>query len=308
MINSFSNMLLKAKTIDEILWTITNHAIAKLNYEDCVVYFRVGNELIQKAAYGFKNPEGFDIINPIVLKIGEGICGAVLATGKSEIIADTSVDPRYIIDNIPRFSEITVPIILGNEVVGVIDSEHSKKNFFKKKDLEVLETIASIVSVKISQIQSHDQLSIHKNELRSYAMRMVSKSEMVFSLKKTLDSLKNKIDNNKNSSKDIAKLKSQLNDDIRLDKDWETLQLHIQETTKDFYRKLQEKHELLTQYDLKLCTFIYLGLDTKQIAQILSVDPHSLTTQRYRMRKKMKLETKESLFDYINKIVIGVYE
>ena len=153
------------KTVDEILWAIANHAIAKLHYEDCVVYLKVGDQLIQKAAFGPKNPNGFDIVNPIALKINEGICGAVLSSGKAELITNTSTDPRYLVDDTARFSEITVPILLNNEVIGIIDSEHSEKKFFKQQDLEILETIASIASARISQANAQEQLLNHKAEL-----------------------------------------------------------------------------------------------------------------------------------------------
>ena len=38
VISVFANQLLKFKTVDEVLWGIIKYAIAKLNYEDCIVY------------------------------------------------------------------------------------------------------------------------------------------------------------------------------------------------------------------------------------------------------------------------------
>ncbi len=154
-------------TVDEVVWAITKHAVAQLGYEDCVVYLvnRENNTLYQSAAYGPKNPTEFAINDPIVLQFGEGICGDVATSGKSEIVNDTSLDPRYQIDDTVRCSEISVPIISNNEVIGVIDSEHSEKSFFKEQDLEILETIASMVSVKIDQARSQEKLQEHKKEL-----------------------------------------------------------------------------------------------------------------------------------------------
>ncbi len=165
MINSFSNQLLKLNTVDEVLWAIAQHAIAKLDYIDCVVYLKIDKVLVQKAAFGPKNPKEFDIKNPIILNLNEGICGAVASSGKSELISDTSIDSRYRVDDDPRFSEITVPILSGDEVIGLIDSEHTEKNFFKSEDLEILETIASMVSVKISQCQAQEKILKHQEEL-----------------------------------------------------------------------------------------------------------------------------------------------
>ena len=171
------------KTVDEILWCIANHAIAKLNYEDCVVYLKIGDELIQKAAYGPKNPYGFDIVNPIALKKDEGICGAVLASGKAELISDTSLDPRYLVDDSARYSEITVPILFNDEVIGIIDSEHSEKNFYKEQDLEILETIASMASLMIAQTNAQEKVKQQNEELE------IKIEERTIELKKTIEEL-----------------------------------------------------------------------------------------------------------------------
>jgi sensor histidine kinase YesM len=74
--------------------------------------------------------------------------------GKAELIGDTSRDSRYIVDDVRRFSEISVPIIHDNRVIGVIDSENSKKNFFNSDHLKAMTTIASISATKIAEAQA----------------------------------------------------------------------------------------------------------------------------------------------------------
>ncbi len=54
--------------------------------------------LLQKAAWGPKNPISFDIQKPIKLKPGLGIVGDVARTGIGEIVSDTSKDERYFLD------------------------------------------------------------------------------------------------------------------------------------------------------------------------------------------------------------------
>lgn len=123
------------------------------------------NKIVQSAAHGPKNPVDFDIENPITLNFGEGICGSVAASGKSELISDTSFDSRYKIDDLARSSEIAVPILSHGKVIGVIDSEHPEKDYFNEQDVEILETIASMVSVKLDQAKAQEKLQKHKEEL-----------------------------------------------------------------------------------------------------------------------------------------------
>ena len=134
---------------------------------DLMVRFRDENRdyLVQKASHGPKNPDELLVLNPIKIKNGEGIVGGVASSGVAEIISDTSLDDRYIIDDEVRFSEITVPIIHNNIVLGIIDSEHPDKDFFSKKDLELLMTVASIAATKIVQTEFFDELSKNKENL-----------------------------------------------------------------------------------------------------------------------------------------------
>ncbi|MFT6246675.1 MAG: two-component sensor histidine kinase [Salibacteraceae bacterium] len=140
-----------------------------MGYEDCIVYLvnSKRDRIYQAAALGAKNLVDFDIENPITLRMGEGICGSVALNGKSELIHNTSEDIRYQVDYLARLSEIAVPIISNGEVIGVIDSEHAEKYYFKEQDVEILETIASMVSVKLDQVKSHESLRKYKDELES---------------------------------------------------------------------------------------------------------------------------------------------
>ena len=168
-INTFGSLLMSTSTTKESAWCVAKHAVGELGYIDCIIYLINDDDddgaLFQCAAHGNKNPTAQDVLNPIKLKIGEGICGQVALTGVSEIIADTSKDPRYIVDDEDRYSEITVPILSDGAVIGIIDSEHPEKNYFSDHDLNILSTIASMLSFKISQAKAIEELAITNKEL-----------------------------------------------------------------------------------------------------------------------------------------------
>ncbi len=150
-INYFATSLDDQQTVDTILWDVARNCIGRLKFEDCVIYLTdpKRNVLVQKAAYGPKSPKQFVIDNPIEIPVGTGIVGSVAKTGMAELIHDTTLDSRYIVDDERRFSEISVPMMSGGTVLGVIDCEHSKKRFFTKRHLSILTTIASLCANKI---------------------------------------------------------------------------------------------------------------------------------------------------------------
>ncbi|MGN6508962.1 MAG: histidine kinase [Chitinophaga sp.] len=158
-LNYFTTSLFGKNTVDDILWDVAKNCISRLHLEDCVIYLLDEEQgvLVQKAAYGPKNPVRFEIRDPIEIPLGHGIVGTVAFTGKAEIIADTSKDPRYIVDDERRLSEITVPIFEGGKVIGVIDSEHSGRNFYNAEHLVLLERVAAICAYKIARTEMEEK-------------------------------------------------------------------------------------------------------------------------------------------------------
>ncbi len=145
---------------------------------------------MQKAAYGPKNPKDYEIYEPIEIPLGKGIVGSVAVSGIPEIIIDTTTDPRYIVDDDMRHSEITVPIIYQGKVLGIIDAEHHEKGFFQSKHLFILNTIASLCANKIirSQVEVAYQaaaIRLHENnrkiaENRLAVLRLQMNPHFVF--------------------------------------------------------------------------------------------------------------------------------
>lgn len=162
-------------SVEYILWDIAMNCISRLGFEECVIYLvdHERNTLVQKAAYGPKSNRQFEINNPIEIPIGKGITGYVANTGVAEIVSDTVLDPRYVVDDQVRRSEITVPIMFEDRVIGIIDSEHRRKNFFTQDHLQTLEIIAGICSVKIAREMSVAEIRKAEALMRELNNRML---------------------------------------------------------------------------------------------------------------------------------------
>lgn len=155
----FSESLLGIDNEEAILWDLAKNCISKLGFVDCVVYLinDAKDTMIQKAAYGPKNPKNFEIYQPVDRPLGYGIVGHVAKTGNAELIHDASKDNRYKTDDEFRYSEVCVPIIIDGEVIGIIDCEHPEKHFFSEHHLHMLLTISSICAIKIKGVRLHNK-------------------------------------------------------------------------------------------------------------------------------------------------------
>ena len=160
IISAFATSLYGQKTVEDIFWNTAKNCVERIGFVDCVIYQldETGNVLLQKAAFGPKNPWRREILNRIEIPLGKGIVGSVAQTGKAEIIYNTAADPRYIVDDERRLSEITVPVWIDGKVFGVIDSEHPQRRFYKKYHLRLLKKISAICSERIVKYLAEDTL------------------------------------------------------------------------------------------------------------------------------------------------------
>jgi|GEM_PF-4505193 len=140
--------LLKTWDVSDALKVIAECTVSALNYQDCVVYLRTGDMLVQRAAFGPKMANG-QVQDVLEIPIGSGIVGAAAEQKQAVIVADTLNDPRYIVDEEIRRSELAVPIMVGDFVIGVIDSEHSEPNFFTSADSELVGAITSLLAARL---------------------------------------------------------------------------------------------------------------------------------------------------------------
>lgn len=146
---------------DKLLWNVAKNLIGKLGFEECMIYLWNSDKtiLIQRAGYGLKgdmqvvkNKEGYNIPK------GKGIVGAVAESGNYILVNDTSKDSRYFsADEKIMFSELSVPLLQNGNVIGVINTEHSKKKFFTDKHVKMLSIIASLCADKMGKIKAEEQ-------------------------------------------------------------------------------------------------------------------------------------------------------
>ena len=154
-----------------------------LNTDDCVFYGLINGKLVQLATTSNKLDANHLIKNKLTIPVDKGIVGRVARTKKGEIVNDTSKDKEYIIDDVARLSEITVPILLDDQVVGIIDSEHPEKNYYTKDKLAALSKISILISLHIKNSSAELEKSLKQQELEAAKNRLEIIFESFFDAK-----------------------------------------------------------------------------------------------------------------------------
>jgi GAF domain-containing protein/HAMP domain-containing protein len=106
------------------------------------------------------------------LKVAEtGLVGYVTGTGKPRIALDTGADAIFF-DNpdLPQTrSELTLPLRVGEEIIGALDVQSTEPNAFFPEDINILSTLADQVSIAIQNAQQFEQTrqALSESELLS---------------------------------------------------------------------------------------------------------------------------------------------
>ncbi|GEM_PF-3419461 len=170
--------LMKLEKLDEIIDYVLENCISKLHLEDCVVYiYDEKKEKLIQSAYLRVNIKSKAKVNLTTeLALGEGIVGSAALSKRAICVPDTSLDSRYVEDGKFGLSELSVPLICDGKVIGVIDSEHSQKGYFRKEHIKYFEAIAAIVANKIASKMAEDKLKANE-QLTLQAEKTKSQNE-----------------------------------------------------------------------------------------------------------------------------------
>ena len=171
---------------------------------------------------------------------------------------------------------------------------HRQENRELQKSLEQ-ETLIS----QLNRKNFEQDMKQKECEISSSTLLLANKNEV---LQQIHDITKQFSDQGSIPQEYVRQVNSVIGDSLRNDDEWSRFKLHFDSVHPDFFVKLKQRSSELTENDLRLCAYIRIGMRAKQIAEMLSVSPDSINTNRYRLRKKLALDKGQSLDDFIRQI------
>ena len=106
------------------------------------IYLLEGDELVLGPYLGKPSPH-------TRIPLGRGICGAAATQRATIVVDDVNNDPRYLACSLDTRSEIVVPIMRDQTVLGEIDIDSDQPAAFGKEDRELLEQIAAALAARL---------------------------------------------------------------------------------------------------------------------------------------------------------------
>src|SRR3954469_23562494 len=97
-----------------------------------------------------------EIVENLRIHLGDGLVGTAAKTRKPVVVDDVRNDPRYIEAIQAARSELAVPLISKNKVVGVLDIESPEVGYFNEEQVRLLSLLASQLAIAIENAKLYE--------------------------------------------------------------------------------------------------------------------------------------------------------
>ena len=140
---------------------------------------------------------------------------------------------------------------------------------------------------------------VHKNkELALTTMHLVQRNELILKLQEPLAQILRKT-TNKTAITEIKRINKLLKEDEKMGDSWDQFANHFDQVHVDFLQRIRQEYPQLTANDRKLCAYLRMNLSTKEIAPLMNISIRGVEVGRYRLRKKIGLDSTVNLTEFM---------
>jgi sigma-B regulation protein RsbU (phosphoserine phosphatase) len=163
LLTEISRELTSILNVDELLQRIADLVTRIIDYQmfSILLLDKTGSLLQHRFSLRFK--ENVQLKHEIPL--GVGLVGYAAQHGQAVLVPDVSKDPRYIPANPETRSELCIPLIYKDKVIGVLDIEHTRKGYFTEDHVRIMTTLAAQVAIAIENATLYEQIARQEQKL-----------------------------------------------------------------------------------------------------------------------------------------------
>ncbi|MGD9897519.1 MAG: SpoIIE family protein phosphatase [Calditrichaceae bacterium] len=149
-----SQRILSSLNTKDILDFILNSLQSLINFDAAAIFLvdKSGKNLLNTSSRGYDS----GVADRLHLKVGQGACGWVVESKKIDIIDDVRMSEHYLEIRKNTKSQISIPMIFEETVLGVICMESNKLNYFNENQVDILNIFANQAAIAIHNARQLD--------------------------------------------------------------------------------------------------------------------------------------------------------
>jgi sigma-B regulation protein RsbU (phosphoserine phosphatase) len=148
--------------IDELLTKIAITIRALINFDAFSIYLVDRERKLLHCRFSQRYDEQGTIEN---IELGKGIVGAAAESREPIRVADVTQDPRYLAAHSDVRSEVAVPLVLRDRVIGVMDLESVRIGFFTDDHVRALTLLAPQIATSVENARLYAELAQREQRL-----------------------------------------------------------------------------------------------------------------------------------------------
>jgi sigma-B regulation protein RsbU (phosphoserine phosphatase) len=163
LLNEIARELTSILNVDELLKRIAELLNRIIDYQmfSILLIDESGEKLSHRFSLRFQ--ENIHLKHDI--PIGKGLVGAAAAERAAVLVPDVSKDPRYVMANPETKSELAVPLIYKDKVIGVLDLEHTRRGFFTEDHKRTITTLAAQIAIALENARLYEEIAQQERRL-----------------------------------------------------------------------------------------------------------------------------------------------
>jgi phosphoserine phosphatase RsbU/P len=163
LLNEIARELSSILNLDELLGRIAELLRKLIDYQmfSILLLDSAGEKLQHRFSLRFN--ENVHMKGDIPL--GRGLVGYAAETRQAVLVPDVAKDPRYIEGNPETRSELAVPLIYKDKVIGVLDLEHTRRGFFTDDHRRTMMTLAAQVAIALENARLYEEIARQERRL-----------------------------------------------------------------------------------------------------------------------------------------------
>src|SRR5713101_5633743 len=169
LLNEIARELTSILNVDELLKRIAELLSRLIDYQmfSILLLDAAGEKLQHRFSLRFQ--ENIQLKHDIGL--GKGVVGYAVQHREAVLVPDVNKDSRYIRLNPETRSELAVPLIYKDKVIGVLDLEHTRRGFFTEDHQRTITTLAAQIAIAIENARLYEEIARQERRLeRDLAM------------------------------------------------------------------------------------------------------------------------------------------
>ncbi|PYX60435.1 MAG: serine/threonine protein phosphatase, partial [Acidobacteria bacterium] len=163
LLNEIARELTSILNLDQLLKRIAELLSRLIDYQmfSILLLDVTGEKLQHRFAVRFQ--ENIHLKHDVPL--GRGVVGYAARNKQAVLVPDVSKDPRYVLLNPETRSELAVPLIYKDKVIGVLDLEHTRRGFFTEDHKRTITTLAAQIAIAVENAQLYEEIARQERRL-----------------------------------------------------------------------------------------------------------------------------------------------